>query len=112
MKLAGNYLILLLVLLHIGGGSLHASNLPEIKKEQPFSSEKFAAANPLSGAYCENLYQEISELLKILQLGGSSVVPGSSGIFKLSISEELHFSFARDLRKNLQIQLFPKHFFL
>ncbi|MCC8359618.1 hypothetical protein [Salinimicrobium sediminilitoris] len=107
-----NHLVLLLALLSIGGVSTYASGVPEIRREQPFSTEKFAAANPLSVAYRENLYQEIPELLKNLHFGNSSVVPNSFNTEITGCSEGSYFSYKRDLRKDLEIHLFPKHFFL
>ncbi|MCY2686612.1 hypothetical protein [Salinimicrobium sp. TH3] len=112
IKILLNHLAILLALLSIGGGSTYASGVPEIRKEQPFSSEKFAAANPLSVAYRENPYQDIPELLKNFHFGNSSVVPNSFNTEITGYSEGSYFSYKRDLRKDLEIQLFPKHFFL
>lgn len=112
LRLSFNYLVLTLMFFSIGGGLAHASDLPEIRKEQPLSSEKFSAANAISVAFRENPVQEIPELLNEYYSGNSSVVPVPSLEPLVVSSEEIHFSFKRDLRKDLKIQLFPKHFFL
>jgi hypothetical protein len=112
IKILLNYLVILLALFSIGGGSAYASGIPEIREEQPFSSEKIAAANLLSVAYRENPYQEVPELQKDFHFGDSSVIPHHFNSEITASSEESYFSYKRDLRKGLEIQLFPKHFFL
>ena len=95
----------------IGGGSLYASALPEIKKEQPSSSEKLATANPFSVAVKDPI-QENPDLSNNLYFKSPSVVPDDLDIIEADPKDAEGFSFRRDLRRNLRIQLFPQHFFL
>ncbi|WP_029034362.1 hypothetical protein [Salinimicrobium terrae] len=112
LKIFISQLVLALIFFSIGGGLAHASGLPEVRKEQPFSSEKIVPAHPLSVTYHENQFQEIPELLKRLLYGSTSVIPHSFDAILFVYSEGSYLDFRRDLRKYLQIQLFPKHFFL
>ena len=110
-KIAIKLLVLFLAFFSIGGGSGYAFNFSEVREEQSSSSEKLAAANPLSVAYRENLFQELPEVQQ-----NPWPVISSLGFTSFSLCENpsgaSYFSFNRDLRKDLKIQLFPKHFFL
>lgn len=109
-KILIKLLVLLLAFFSVGGGSGYALGFPEVRKEQPASSENLAAANPLSVAYRENLFQEIPEVQNNTNYG--LTFRSFSYVLYADFSKEPYFSFKRDLRKDLKIQLFPKHFFL
>ena len=111
VKILIKFLFSLLAIVFIGAGSIYASAFPEVKKEQLFSSEKLATANPFSVAVKDPI-QENPDLSNNLFFKSPSIVPDDLNFRGADPKDAEAFSFRRDLRRSLQIQLFPQHFFL
>lgn len=111
LKISLKILILLLVLLSKGGEFLYASTISEVKQEQPVSSEKLTAVTPFSIAV-QDPHQGYPDLSNNLFFGSSLVIPSGFHLREGNRLKVSDFSFRRDLRRSLEIQLFPKHFFL
>lgn len=112
MKNFGKYLLLVLALLSIGGASGYGNTLPDIREEQPFSTQDLKAAGSLMWAYRENPFQDVHDLTENLFFGSISVIPDNFSNFGNLSADSLRVEYERDLRKILFQQIFPKHFFL
>lgn len=112
MKNYGKYLLLILAFISIGGGSGYGNTLPEIREEQPFSSEDIKAAGSAFWAYRENPFQKISDLSENLFFESISVIPNNFSCTGNPAAGSSALDYERDLRQILSRQIFPKHFFL